>query len=186
VVSAIQLFPEHVVVLRWPEQESDVARLARHDVPHLLLVEPGAPPPEVDSCISDWVRLPAEDADVRSRLHSLAQRASRHPMVPELGEFGEFSFRGQRVFLSPTDERIARVLVASFDHGVAEDELFSRVWGRGGTAVKVRVHVSRLRKRVLPLGLEITSIRGYGYRLHRAPVCRADEALPAAHSNQSS
>ena len=30
------------------------------------------------------------------------------------------------------------------------------------------MHVSRLRKRIEPLGLEITSIRGFGYRLHAA------------------
>ena len=72
------------------------------------------------------------------------------------------------MFLSPTDQRVAEVLVESFDRGVPEADLFARLWDGEGQASKVRVHVSRLRKRIQPLGLEITSIRGFGYRLHPA------------------
>jgi DNA-binding response OmpR family regulator len=72
------------------------------------------------------------------------------------------------VFLSPIDQRLAALLVASFDRGVNEKELFARVFDSEGEPSKVRVHISRLRKRIEPLGLEITSIRGIGYRLHAA------------------
>jgi hypothetical protein len=171
--------PSHhdVVVVRWPEQRPDAERLARVDRPHLLLVEPGVPPPELESCLADWIRLPADDADVRARLAALGARANKHPGVPVVDDFGEFSYAGQRVFLSPTDQRLADVLVASFDRAVPEPELFARLWDGEGETSKVRVHVSRLRKRIEPLGLEITSIRGMGYRLHVAGA-RADDPGP--------
>ena len=162
--------PSHhdVVVVRWPEQPADKQRLARLDRPHLLLVEPGVAPPELTSCLADWIRLPADDGDVRARLAALEARALHHPPHPSVDEFGEFSYGGKRVFLSPIDQQLAELLVASWDHGVAERELFARLWDGEGEPSKVRVHVSRLRKRVEPLGLEITSIRGFGYRLHAA------------------
>lgn len=162
--------PSHhdVVVVRWPEQRADAERLARLDRPHLLLVEPGVAPPELDSCMADWIRLPADDVDVRARLAALEARARHHPTTPKVDGFGEFSYGGQRVFLSPTDQRVAEVLVGSFDRAVPEAELFGRLWDGAGEPSKVRVHISRLRKRIEPLGLEITSIRGFGYRLHPA------------------
>ena|SRR5437868_8321617 len=157
-----------VVLLRWPEQEGDARRLDELGRPVLLLVEPGAPPPELHSCTSDWVRLPVDDADVRARLASLTARATRHPLVPLMGDFGELSFRGQRVFLSHVEQRLAAVLVEAFDSAVSETELLQRAWEGAGDPNKVRVRLSRLRKRVAPLGLEISSIRGFGYRLHDA------------------
>ncbi len=72
------------------------------------------------------------------------------------------------MFLSPTDQRLAGLLVASFDGAVSEQVLFADLWDGEGESSKVRVHVSRLRKRIQPLGLEITFIRGFGYRLHAA------------------
>ncbi len=120
----------------------------------------------LDGCLVDWIRLPADDGDVRARLAALVARAQQHPAVPALDGFGELSFRGRRVFLSPTDERLAESLVASFDKAVPDDELFEQIWDGLGDTSKVRVHISRLRKRIQPLGLEIASIRGVGYRLH--------------------
>jgi hypothetical protein len=161
--------PHHdVVVVRWPEQHADAERLARLEQPHLLLVEPGVAPPELDSCLADWIRLPADDIDVRARLSALAARAVQHPSVPALDEYGELSYGGQRVFLSPTDHRLAELLVSSFDRGVPDQELLERIREGQEDPSKIRVYVSRLRKRIRPLGLEITSIRGFGYRLHSA------------------
>ncbi len=167
--------PDHdVVVVRWPEQRADAERLARLDQPHLLLVEPGVEPPHLDSCLADWIRLPADDIDVRARLAGLQSRALHHPAVPILDEFGECSYVGKRVFLSPGDLKLAELLVASFDRGVAEQVIFDRLLDGRGDPSKIRVYVSRLRKRLRPLGLEITCIRGVGYRLHSALVRTQD------------
>lgn len=153
-----------VVILRWPEQASDVDELERRRVPRLLLVDPGAVPPDSDSCLEDWIRLPADDADVRARLTTLTRRAEHHPTRPVVDEFGQLSYRGMRLFLSPIDQRIVETLLAHYDDVVHEDEL-RRDWpGRGGNGT-LRVHVSRLRRRLDPLGLTITSVRNVGYML---------------------
>jgi DNA-binding winged helix-turn-helix (wHTH) protein len=178
---ALPSAPQHddVVVVRWPEQRVDAERLARLELPHLLLVEPGVAPPALQGCLVDWIRLPADDADMRARLTALASRTLIHPSVPVVDRFGELSFRGRRVFLSPMDQKIAELLVASFDRGVTDRALVERIWNGEGASTRVRVHVSRLRKRVRPLGLEITSIRGYGYRLHHSHSRQRDESFSA-------
>jgi hypothetical protein len=173
--SVVEFVNEDVVVLRWPEQRLEAERLALLTVPHLLLVEPGAAPPALAVCLQDWIRLPADDQDVRARLAALVERARHHPAVPVLDGYGQLTYCGRRAFLSPTDERIAEVLVEAYDRGVSEETIFGAVWPEGGNPTKVRVHVSRLRKRLVPLGLEITSIRNFGYRLHTAnPVHRQE------------
>ena len=156
-------------MLRWPEQRSEAERLAALTVPCLLLVEPGAQPPPASSCLEDWIRLPADDVDVRARLHALVRRAAHHPTVPTLDGHGQLTFRGRTAFLSPTDERIARVLLDAFDRAVPEAALLDDIED-DATSTKLRVHVSRLRKRVDPIGLEITAIRNFGYRMHSVPA----------------
>jgi hypothetical protein len=166
VVSYPYWFHEEVVVLRWPEQQKEAERCSALSVPRLLLVAADASPPPTVHCLEDWLRLPADERDVRARLAALVHRAREHPATPTLDSYGQLSFRGERVFLSPTDERIARLLIDAFDEPVAESELLAAVRADGGQAAKLRVHISRLRKRIAPLGLGIKAIRNVGYRLH--------------------
>jgi two-component system, OmpR family, response regulator len=152
-----------VVVLRWPEQARDVERLERLGAPRLLLVEPGVPPPESDSCLQDWLRLPAEDADVRVRLRALAHRSASHPVLPTVDTFGQLSYRGRALFLSPLDQRMAEVLIEHFGTVINDEEVRQRVWPDGATTQSLRVLVSRVRRRIAPLGLTISRVRGAGY-----------------------
>jgi Transcriptional regulatory protein, C terminal len=159
---------DDVVVVRWPEQRNEAERLARLERPHLLLVEPGVDPPQLHGCLNDWIRLPTTDRDIRARRAALAARAEHHPPAPTLDAYGELSFRGRRVFLSPIDQRLATLLIRRYGHAVADAELFACVWHNEGEPARVRGHISRLRKRIQPLGLEITAIRGFGYRMDAA------------------
>jgi hypothetical protein len=165
-----------VVVLRWPEQGAERERLERLGVPRLLIVEAGVDPPAGDSCLEDWLRLPAEDCDVRARLLSLAQRAAHHPMVPLLDDFGQLTHRGVSVFLSPVDQRVAQVLVESFGTSVRDEELARRAWPAGSSDQTLRVHISRLRRRIAQLGLTITSVRNVGYVMHEESLALVREA----------
>ena len=67
-----------VVIIRWPEEAASLQRLRTLGRPRLLLVAPDAPAPATVDCTEDWIRLPAEDADVRARIATLAARAGRH------------------------------------------------------------------------------------------------------------
>src|SRR5262245_14277578 len=155
-----------VVVLRWPEQADDVDRLDRLGVPRLLLVEPGVAPPEHESCLQDWVRLPAEDADVRVRLRALSHRPARHPVAPSIDTVGQLSHRGQTLFLSPLDQRLAELFISRFGDLVDESEIRDKVWPEGTTTQGIRVQVSRLRRRIAAVGLTITCVRNLGYVMH--------------------
>src|SRR5262249_55424138 len=166
-----------VVVLRWPEQASDLERLDKAGRPRLLLVEPGVAPPTGTSCLQDWLRLPADDTDVRARIVALAERATRHPPVPSLDEHGQLSHQGQSVFLSNIDALLARVLVENLGRPVTGQQLIRNAWSKGGHDSALRVHLSRLRRHLAPLGLTIACVRGHGYVLRRR-----DAAVPPHES----
>ena|ERR1700681_2314345 len=156
-----------VVILHWPEQSDRIDDLERLGIPRLLLVEPGTTPPLSTSCIEDWLRLPVDEESLRARLTALAAHARRHPMVPSLDEHGQLSHRGASVFLSLTDQRIAEVLIESFGHVVSEELLLQRARPERRSDQTLRVNVSRLRRRIAPLGLAITCVRGHGYLMQQ-------------------
>jgi hypothetical protein len=160
-----------VVVLRWPEQATERDRLNALGVPHLLLVEPGTAPPVSDECLEDWLRLPADDADARARIHMLSLRAGHHPVVPTLDDHGQLAFRGACEFLSPIEHRLAQPMVESFGGAVPDESLMRSAWPAGGSEPGLRVHASRLRRRVLPLGLAVVRVPRFGYLMRdTAPI----------------
>ncbi len=158
----------NVAVLRWPAEAEEAERLEREGIPHLLLVEPDAAPPVTGSCFEDWLTLPASDLEVRTRMLGLARRAAHHSPVPSVDELGHLSYRGRSTFLSPIDQRLAHLLIDRFGAVVAERALIDFVWPEGATNQTLRVHVSRLRQRVEPIGLTITCVRQKGYVMGEA------------------
>ena len=94
---------------------------------------------------------------------ALEHRASKHPARPTVDEYGQIAHRGRALFLSPLDQRIARLLVECFGAVVHDNELLDQVWPVGGSSQALRVHVSKLRRRVAAIGLTITSVRNVGY-----------------------
>jgi DNA-binding winged helix-turn-helix (wHTH) protein len=176
--SLIWLSQSHeVVVLRWPADAAEVERLDRANVPRLLLVEHDAVPPESGSCLEDWVWLPADDAEVQLRLVALAKRAMVHPPRPTV-DTGQLTHRDRSLFLSPIDQRIVQVLVDHFGSVVTEEKLLTSVWPDGATSLALRVHVSRLRRQVAPLGLSITCVRNTGYLMSATVSEPSKDASP--------
>jgi DNA-binding winged helix-turn-helix (wHTH) protein len=167
-----------VRILRWPDQTDEADRLATLGTPRLLLVAPGVAPPTETSCVVDWLRLPANDEDLRARLAALAERAARHPSRPVVNEYGQLSHRGTTTFLSSIDQQITKLLTENFGHPVPAEELVSRVWTDDGTNEALRVHISRLRHRIAPLDLTITNIKGHGYAMREADTTSTTQRLP--------
>ncbi len=153
----------NVQVLRWPGDVSE--RAADAVCPCLWLVDEGETPPEPANCVEDWLWVTASDLEMQARLSALATRAANHPVRPSLDPFGHLTYGSGSLFLSPTDENLMRVLVARFGEVVEDDELIAGAWPGGASAQVLRVHVSRLRRRLQPLGLAITCARGTGYLL---------------------
>ena len=163
VVAEPEVRPD-IVVLRWPAEHANRERLAAEGRPRLLLVAPDSDPPDGRDCLEDWVRLPADDRDVAARLRALEVRAARHQQQPSTDERGRLTFNGDWVALSPIEERIVAVLAAHFGEVVSRDELLAAGWpDENPSDAALRVHLTRLRKEIAPLGLEIATVRGFGH-----------------------
>ena len=67
---------DHIEVrlIHWPAQADELANLAV-ETPRLLLVDAGAPPPEVFDPFEDWIRLPADPIDLPEVATALADFA---------------------------------------------------------------------------------------------------------------
>jgi hypothetical protein len=155
-----------VVVLRWPEEIVSVERLRAMGTPRLLLVGPESPPPEHDDCGEEWIRLPADELDLRVRLATVAARATRHAVGPVAKGDGRLVFRGRWIALSSIRHALARAFVARFGEVVPAEELMARAWPDSDPSdTALRVHLTRLRREIAPLGLQIRSVPSRGYVL---------------------
>jgi len=169
-----------VVLLQWPSEARSIEAARSLGTPRLLLIAPGEPPPPAEDCVEDWIRLPADDGDLRARTDALAVRAARHQRAPVVRGDGRIDFRGEWGPLSARLETIAQVLVDRFGEVVGVETLRTAT-GDGEVPMThgaLRIHVMRLRKRIRPLGLALRSVHGRGYVLEVAPT-PAD--LPSPH-----
>ena len=152
-----------VVLLRWPEETDRLGELRELGVPRLLLVAPEADPPPVVDPLEDWIRLPAEDRDMRARAATLATRAPA-ATLPVLDDDGLLRFDGRWIALSPVERTLAVTLMERFGAVVGRDVLAKRVWPSGApTRNALDVHMLRLRRRIADLGLEVRTVRARGY-----------------------
>jgi hypothetical protein len=158
-----------VRLVRWPEERELLERLRAEHTPRLLLVRPPAPAPEVIECEEDWGRLPADDGDVRARMLALAARSSRHRPGPKVLGDGRLRFGPSWIALSPIELRLARELSESFGEVVQSDALAHAAWpDETINEGALRVHLTRLRRRLRAVGLEIQNVRGRGYLMEHA------------------
>ncbi|MGV3760150.1 MAG: helix-turn-helix domain-containing protein [Actinomycetota bacterium] len=157
-----------VVLLRWPADGDRRAQLHDAGRARLLLVEGGAPPPEVLDDLEDWIRLPAAEADLQARIAVLAARAPR-TAAPEIDDDGLIRFEDRWVSLPPVEARLMTALIARFGAVVSREALARAGWPQGSPGRNaLDVHVLRLRRRVASLDLVIRTVRSRGYLLERA------------------
>jgi hypothetical protein len=77
------------MLVRWPSEAEQRARLAERNIPRLLLVDDGISPPDALDCLEDWIRLPAAEPDLRARIDGLLARGRVHlRTVPEIDDHG--------------------------------------------------------------------------------------------------
>jgi hypothetical protein len=159
-----------VAIFAWPEESVAVAAIDR-DAPCLLLVAPDAEPPDDWDGLTDWVRLPVDDRDLRARVATL-QRLASHAPTPFVDEY-DVCWRGSRwVALAPIEARIVGALLARCGSVVSRSELGAAVWPDGMPAPRaLDGRLRRLRDRIEPLGISIHNVRRRGLLLevHDAP-----------------
>lgn len=156
-----------VSLVRWPAEAGLRARLAGEHLPRLLIVEDGTPPPDAEGCLEDWIRVPAADGDVERRLEMLRVRAALHrTSAPAVDADGVLRFGTGRVPLPPVEARLTAALVERFGAVVGREALARAGWPGGAPGRNaLDVHVLRLRRRLLPVGLAIRTVRSRGYLL---------------------
>lgn len=156
-----------VELVRWPVDEERRTRLAAEGHPRLLLVEDGVAAPVVGDPFEDWIRVPADEADVAVRVEGLRARiASLSDDEPALDPDGVLRFGGEWVSLPPVEARLMEALVERFGAVVRRDQLSAAGWPEGAPGRNaLDVHVLRLRRRIEPLDLVIRTVRSRGYLL---------------------
>jgi hypothetical protein len=159
-----------VVLVRWPAEGRRRERLRAEGRPRLLLVEGGSPPPPPgESDLEDWIRVPADDADVRHRLAGLEARllarADGTP-APVLDDDGVLRLGSAWVSLPPVEARLTSAFLQRLGLVVSRDALARAGWPDGAPGRNaLDVHVLRLRRRLSPVSLVIRTVRSRGYLL---------------------
>lgn len=163
-----------VRVLRWPAQADLRASLVTDDVPRLLLLEPDAAPPLVWDDLEDWARATATPTEIEARTTRLEGRAAASVPVPLmplplLDADGVLQAAdGRELRLDPIDTRLVHVLLERCDQVVRRDDLLAAGWPSSRVTDRaVDGRISKLRRRIGRVGLQITTIRGSGYLLER-------------------
>jgi len=155
-----------VALVRWPAEDARRCALRVGGIPRLLLVPRGSPPPQVCDDLEDWVRVPADQVELRARVENLQQRArARVASRPWLDD-GVLRVGRSWVALTPVEARLAGALVERAGSVVSRAALAEAGWPDGTPGRNsLDVHMLRLRRRIAPLGLSIRTVRSRGYAL---------------------
>lgn len=159
-----------VVLLRWPQEQDRRESLAAAGVARLLLLDESTSVPDIGDCLEDWVRVPVNEDEVRARARGLACRGAAHRLdTPSIDADGVVRSGSRWTHVPPVEARVLALLIDRFDAVVTRDVLMAAAWpGRSIGRNVLDVHVLRLRRRLLPLGLAIRTVRARGYLLERA------------------
>lgn len=176
-----------VALVRWPEDEAKRRELRAVNRPRLLLVEEKAPAPVSGDPLEDWIRLPADDRDLRARLDALTLRSGAEVDVfPEIDRDGLLRMSDQWVSLPPIEQRLATALLEKPSAVVSREALAKAGWpGENATRNALDVHMLRLRRRIEPLGLSIRTVRSRGYVLDVKPPVLGNGAMGEANGEGS-
>ena len=159
-----------VVLVRWPDETERLEELrGQSRRPRLLLVEDEAPPPVLADGMEDWIRVPANELDLRARVDGLERRCrAMRAAPPVLDEDGVLRSDDDWVALPPVEARLTAALLDRFGAVVSRDALARAGWPSGAPGRNaLDVHVLRLRRRLEPVGLVIRTVRSRGYLLER-------------------
>jgi Transcriptional regulatory protein, C terminal len=167
---SIRTFPHvEVAFVHWPADQDRRDELRLSGQPRLLLVDRGAPPIPTDE-LEDWIRLPADDLDLRVRVEALRRRIGGDSgSTPSLDDDGVLRVGDRWVSLPPVEARLTAALIDRFGAVVSRDALSRSGWPGGSPRRNaLDVHVLRLRRRLSPLRLAIRTVRSRGYLLERS------------------
>jgi two-component system, OmpR family, response regulator len=174
---AAELASTDLPILRWPEQDSLRRQLAESEIPRLLVVAEGHPPPDRWDELEDWIREPVALDELDARKASIRARASRWRRRPRLDDDGLLWVGDAWVGVSPGQAPMVRLLVDRVGQVVRYEEMTEACESAGtsGHIAAIKAHLTRLERRLAPLGLRLRSVRSRGVLLE---PCPEDERFP--------
>ncbi|MFO1536365.1 MAG: transcriptional regulator [Actinomycetota bacterium] len=155
-----------VSVVHWPTEAERLEQLRAARRPRLVIVEHGPPPANIDE-LEDWLRAPADEADLRVRLETLRDRATRHPTALVLAD-GVLHVGNRLVVFPPIQARLAEVLLDRIDTVVSREALTKQAWPDGAPDGRnvLDVHMAKLRRLLTGTGLDVRTVHRRGYLMH--------------------
>jgi two-component system, OmpR family, response regulator RegX3 len=159
-----------------------LCHLLRVQRPELPIVVLGASDDEIDRVLAyelgadDYIRTPFSERELRARIRALARRAglgATKDVAQPVGVQVRLDRRARRVFLAGNEVHLTtkEFDVLAFlceDPGAARrrSEIIDHVWGGQwfGPTKTLDAHVAAIRRK-LDGGLQITAIRGVGFRV---------------------
>jgi DNA-binding winged helix-turn-helix (wHTH) protein len=164
--------------VHWPAEAERLERLRAAREPRLVIVEHGTPPVTTDE-LEDWLRAPADEADVRIRLATLRDRASRQSDAVSIDD-GVLRVGNRLVVLPPIQARLAGAMLERMDAVVGRDALARRAWPEGPPAVRnlLDVHMAKLRRLLAGTGIDIRTVHRRGYLMHQLAAETANTPAP--------
>ena len=156
-----------VVLVHWPAEAERLERLRAAREPRLVIVEHGLPPTTTDE-LEDWLRAPADETDMRIRLATLRERASRNSDAVSIDD-GVLRAGNRLVVLPPIQARLASALLERMNAVVGREALARRAWPDGAPAGRnvLDVHMAKLRRLLAGTGIDIRTVHRRGYLMHQ-------------------
>lgn len=169
--------PVDVALVHWPGEAERLVRLRTAREPRLVVVEQG-PPPATTDVLEDWLRAPFDEADLRTRLETLRQRASCALAAPTSIDEGVFRAGDRLIVLPPIQARLAAALLERMNAVVGRDALARRAWPAGAPSGRnvLDVHIAKLRRLLAGTGIAIRTVHRRGYLMHRMTYDNARRA----------
>jgi DNA-binding response OmpR family regulator len=164
-----------IALLRWPADADRRAELTGARRPRLLLLDPDTAPPSSWDVLEDWVRLPADPAEIEARIATLMRREPVRPAAPLLDGDGVLRVGAAWVALPPVEARLVAALLARPDAVVSRARLLDAGWPGGEPAGSTSGQIldgriKLLRRRLVEVGLEIHTVRAVGFVLTAGPA----------------
>jgi len=152
-------------------------RARKSTLPVLILTARDATEERVsglDLGADDYLTKPFELAELEARIRALTRRAGHGGQA--LVELGNLSFdtvdrvarlNGEAVELSARELALLELLIARAGRLVSKEQILNHVceWGDEVSENAVEVYIHRLRKKLEPGGVRISTLRGLGYCL---------------------
>ena len=163
---AVAMLTDHVHLVLWPAEEPRRLHLQEAGEPRILLLAAHSAPPESWDELEDWIRLPLDPGEIRTRAGTLRRRA-RRVARPVLEPGGILRAHDRWIDLAVGPYAVVELLVRRFGELVHGEEIEAVYLRRGGsprTSAR-KAMIVRLRQRVAELGLALHNVRDRGYLL---------------------